>query len=73
MPGVVKVVPVLSDVPPVEVEYQLIEPVLVAPSITVPVPHREPFVVPVMVGMALIVAVTALLGTVVQPLLVAST
>ena len=70
----VKLVPVPSDEPPVEVEYQLIVPALaVAPKSTVPVPQRELFVVPVIVGMVLIVAVIAVLVAVVQPLSVAST
>ena len=67
----VKLVPVPSDEPPDEVEYQLMVPALaVAPKSTFPVPHREPSVVPVMV---VIVAVTAVLVAVVQPLSVAST
>ena len=51
MLGVVKLVPVPREAPPVEPAYQLIVPALaVAPSITVPVPHLEPGVVPVIVG-----------------------
>ena len=51
MLGVVKDVPVPSDIPPVDAAYQLIVPELaVAPRVTVPVPHREPGVVPVIVG-----------------------
>jgi len=74
MLGVVKLVPVPSEVPPVEAAYQLIVPALaVAPSITVPVPHLDPGVVPVIVGIALTVAITAVRVAVVQPLLVAST
>jgi hypothetical protein len=74
MLGVVKLVPVPSEVPPVDAAYQLIVPALaVAPSITVPVPHLDPGVVPVMVGIALIVAITAVRVAVVQPLFVAST
>ncbi len=74
IPGVVKLVPVPSDEPPVEAAYQLIVPALaVAPNVTVPVPHLEPGVVLVMVGMALIVAVTDVLVAVVQPVFVAST
>jgi hypothetical protein len=66
--------PVPSDAPPVEAAYQFIVPALaVAPSITVPVPHLDPGVVPVIVGMALTVAMTAVLVAVVQPLFVAST
>ncbi len=72
--GVVKLVPVPSELPPVEAAYQLIVPALaVAPSVTVPVPQFEPGVVPVMVGIGLIVAVTAVLVAVVQPPFVAST
>ena len=72
--GVVKLVPVPSDVPPLEDAYQFIVPALaVAPSVIVPGPHLEPGVVPVIVGMVLMVAVTAVRVAVVQPLLVAST
>ena len=67
----VNLVPMPSDEPPVEAEYQLIVPALaVAPKSTVPVPQCEPSVVPVIV---VIVAVTAILVVVVQPLSVAST
>ena len=56
MLGVVKLVPDPRIVPPVAAAYQLIVPALaVAPSITVPVPHLDPGVVPVIVGMALTV------------------
>jgi hypothetical protein len=73
MLGVVKLVPVPRDVPPVEAAYQLIVPALaVAPNTTVPVPHLEAGVVPVIVGIALTVAITAVLVAVVQPLFVAS-
>ena len=73
MLGVVKLVPVPRDVPPVAAAYQLIVPALaVAPRTTVPVPHLEPGVVPVIVGIALTVAITAVLVAVVQPLIVAS-
>ena len=66
--------PVPKDVPPVAALYQLIVPALaVAPNTTVPVPHLESGVVPVIVGIALTVAVTAVLDAVVHPLLVAST
>ena len=71
MLGVVNEVPVPSDEPPVEAEYQLMVPAeAVAPSTTVPVPQREPGVVPVMVGMALTVATTALRLELTQPVLV---
>ena len=70
----VKPVPVPSDEPPVESGYQLIVPMLViAPKSTVPVSQREPSVMLVMVGIVLIVAVTAALVAVVQTLSVAST
>ena len=72
--GVVKPVPVPNELPPVETEYQLMVPAeAVAPSTTVPVPHLDPGVVPLIVGIAFTVAVTAVLDAVVQPLLVAST
>ena len=74
MLGVVKDVPVPSDEPPVEAAYQFIVPAeAVAPNATVPVPHTEPGVVPVMVGIVFTVAVTAVLEAVVQPFAVAST
>ena len=74
MLGVINEAPVPKDVPPVEAAYQLIVPALaVAPRVTVPDQQREPGVVPVIDGMALIVAVTAVLVAVVQPLFVAST
>ena len=69
----VKLVPVPSEEPSVEAGYQLIVPALaVAPKSIVPVPQREPSIVPVMVGIVLIVAVTVVLVVVVQPLSVAS-
>ena len=72
--GVVYVVPVINEVPPVIAAYQFNVPALaVAPKVTVPVPQTEPGVVPEMVGTALTVATTALLLAVVQPLAVAST
>ena len=74
MLGVVKLVPVPNELPPVEAEYQLIVPAeAVAPSVTVPVPQFEPGVVPVIVGTVLMVATTAVLEPVVHPLSVAST
>ena len=70
----VKLGPDPSEVPPVEAEYQFIVPALaVAPSVTVPGPQFEPGVMSVIVGIVLMVAVTAVLVAVVQPLLVAST
>ena len=74
MYGVVKEVPVPSDNPPLDAAYQLIVPAdASAPKATVPVPQREPSVVPVIVGMAVTVPVTPVLDPVVQPLFVAST
>ena len=53
MLGVVKLVPVPSDEPPVELAYQLIVPAeAVAPKVTVPVPHVEPGVVVRTVGLS---------------------
>ena len=60
--------------PPVDAEYQLIVPALeLAPNVTVPVPQFDPGVVDDMVGIVLIVALTAVLLAVVHPLDVAST
>ena len=74
MLGVVKLIPVPIETPPVAAAYQFIVPALaVAPNITVPVPHLDPGVVPVIVGIAFTVAVTAVRVRVVHPLLVAST
>jgi hypothetical protein len=44
-----------------------------ADSVTVPDPHTDPFVTPVISGVGIIVAVTAVLLPEVHPLLVAST
>ena len=53
MEGVVKLVPVASELPPVATAYQLTVPAEdAAPKVTVPVPHLDPGVVPVIVGMA---------------------
>ena len=72
--GVVNDVPVSNDDPPVAAEYQLMVPALaVAPSDTVPLTQTAPGVVAVIVGMAFIVAVTAVREAVVQPFDVAST
>jgi hypothetical protein len=71
---VVKLVPVPNDEPPVEAAYQFMVPLEdVAPKVTVPVPHLEPAVVPVIVGKVFTVAVTAVLLAVVQLPFVAST
>ena len=59
MLGVVNDVPVPRDDPPDEAAYQFIVPAEAeAPSVTVPVPHLEAGVVPVMVGIAFTVTVT---------------
>ena len=71
--GVVNDVPVPTKVPPVRASYQLIVPAdAVAPNVTVPVPQTDPGVVPVIVGIALTVATTAVRDAVVHPLAVAS-
>jgi hypothetical protein len=62
MLGVVKLVPVPNEVPPVDAAYQSTVPEeAVAPIVTVPVPHLLPGVVPVIVGNGLMVAITAVL------------
>ena len=69
-----KEVPVPSDEPPLDAAYQLIVPAdAVAPKATVPELQTDPGVVPVIVGMAYTVAVTEVLGEVVQLPFVAST
>ena len=74
MEGVVKLVPVCNDDPPVELLYQLIVPLLaLAPNATVPALHLDNGVVPVTVGVLFTVATTAVLDDEVHPLLVAST
>jgi hypothetical protein len=71
--GVVKEVPVPREAPPVEAAYQLSVPAeALAPSVTVPVPQRLAGVFPVMVGIGLMVAATAVRDTERQPLLLAS-
>ena len=51
--GVVNEVPVPNDDPPLDAAYQLIVPAdAAAPKATVPVPQREPSVVPVIDGIA---------------------
>ena len=66
--------PVANEVPPVDAEYQLTVPALeLAPNVTVPVPQFDPGVVDDIVGIVLIVALTAVLLAVVHPLDVAST
>ena len=72
--GVANDVPACCDVPPVEATNQFIVPaLLVALSVTEPVPHREPGVDVKIVGVAVIVANTDVRDAVVQPLLTAST
>ena len=72
--GVVNGEPVPNDVPPVELAYQFIVPAeAVAAKFTVPVPQREPGVVPVMVGIVLTVATTAVREADVHVPVVAST
>jgi len=74
MEGVVNVVPVPSEDPPVAAAYQLIVPAdAVAPSVTVPVEHLLAGVVAEIVGIALITALAAVLEVEVQDPLVAST
>ena len=72
--GVVKLVPVCNDDPPVELLYQLMVPLLaLAPNTTVPASHLDNGVVLVIVGAEFTVATIAVLDDEVQPLLVAST
>ena len=74
MDGVVKLVPVPIEVPPVEAANQDRVPAeAVAPNTTVPVPQVAPGVVAVMVGIGFTVPVTAVREAEVQPPLVAST
>ena len=71
--GVVNVVPVPSEAPPVAAANQLIVPAeAVASNETVPVAHRLSGEVLVIVGIALTVAITAERDVVVHPLFVAS-
>ena len=61
MLGVVKLVPVPSEEPPVSAAYQLIVPAdAVASRLTVPVPQRDAGVVPVIVGIVFIVILNVL-------------
>ena len=71
--GVVNVVPVPKEEPPVEAAYQLMVPAeAVASRETVPVAQRLSGDVLVMVGIAFTVAITTDLDVVVHPLAVAS-
>ena len=72
--GVVKLLPVCKDNPPVELLYQLMVPLLaLAPNATVPASHLDNGVVLVIVGAEFTVATIAVLDDEVQPLFVAST
>lgn len=63
---VVKLVPVPKELPNVDAEYQLMVPAdALAPNVTVPVPHLEPIVVPVIVG--IVFTVTANVRAVPSP------
>ena len=74
MDGVVKLVPVCKDDPPVELLYQLMVPLLaLAPNATVPASHLDNGVVPLIVGVVFTVATIEVLDDEVQPLFVAST
>lgn len=67
MDGVVKVVPLPNATPPVGLANQLIVPELaLAVKLSVPLPHLEAPVTPVIVGAELIVAATAVLAEVVH-------
>jgi hypothetical protein len=67
--GVIKDTPVPIATPPLEAVYQLIVPALAeAPKVTTPASQRVPGVVPVIVGVAFTVAVTAVLGEDIHPL-----
>ena len=74
MEGVVKLVPVCKDDPPVELLYQLMVPLLaLAPKATVPASHLDKGVVLLTVGVVFTVATIAVLDDEIHPLLVAST
>ena len=76
MLGVVKLVPDPKIGPPDAVAYQFMVAVPeleVAPKFTVPGPHRSPGVVPLIPGVTVTVANTAVLGEEVQPFSVVST
>ena len=71
MLGVVKLVPVPKEAPPVEAAYQLMVPAaVVACRVTVPDTHTEAPVVLEIVGIAFIVAITAVLVADTHPVLV---
>ena len=72
--GVVNEFDVARATPPVNAANQLTVPALgVALKETVPVPQRDPGTVAVIVGNAVTVAVTAVLGVDIQPALLAAT
>ena len=72
--GVKNDVPVPSEEPPDAAAYQLIVPADAdACNTTVPVPHLELSVVPVIAGTVVIVAVTGVLGLEGHPFNIAST
>ena len=65
--------PVPKEEPPEAAAYQLIVPAeAAAPRLTIPLPHLELSDTEFMVGLVFIVADTAVLETLVQPLFVAS-
>jgi len=71
--GVVKLLPVNNEVPPVAAENQFTLPAeVVAESTSVPASQRLAGVEEVTVGIELIVAITAVLDALKQPLFVAS-
>lgn len=73
MDGVAKLIPVPNVEPPLAAAYQFKVPALaVAPRVSVPVPQRVAGVVAVIVGVVLMVAITAVRAEV-QELSVAST
>lgn len=66
--GVIKLFPEPRVVPPVEAAYQLMVPAdAVACKVTDPASQREAGVVPVIAGIGLIVATTAVLSEVQEP------
>jgi hypothetical protein len=72
--GVVNVFPLAIEVPPVALLYQVIVPEeAVACNVTVPLPHLTAGMTPVTAGVAVTVAVMAVLLLLVQLLKVAST
>ena len=69
----VMLVPEPTNVPPVGAVYQLMVPLLaIAERVTSPGPHRSPGVVLFIVGVAVTVATTAVLGEELQPFSVVS-